>query len=81
MHVDQTKPRVLGGKPTFENGLVQCSIHDLGKKMKSQNGFGRMMFINLFRLAQEKNDTTMKNFCDNVLTIYVKHRIADYISR
>lgn len=79
LHVDHVKPKDKGGKATIENGQVLCGEHNYIKKNYDQSDFSKKIFINLYNTASEKEDHLLMSFCNDILAVYDKHKIAKHI--
>jgi len=79
IHADHIKPRDVGGASVLENGQTLCSEHNFLKKNYRQTGFGKKLFVNLYESAKAKKDKRMLNFCSEILQIFEKYHMDDYI--
>ncbi|MCX8061715.1 MAG: HNH endonuclease, partial [Anaerolineales bacterium] len=80
IHADHIIPKDFGGKAVIENGQTLCSIHNFRKKNYKQTETGKRLFIHLYELARSIGDLEMMDFCEDVLSVYEKHRINDHIA-
>ena len=79
IHVDHIKPKDLGGRAEISNGQVLCAIHNFRKKNLGQTETGKKMFMALYQLAKDSNDTHLVNFIEDVIKVYQKHNINGHI--
>ena len=79
IHADHIRSKDSGGKAEIENGQTLCAQHNFQKKNYKQTATGKKMFILLYELAKKYKDTTLQEFCADVLTTYEEHNINCHI--
>ena len=79
LHADHIKPKDLGGEAILENGQTLCSAHNFLKKNYKQTETGKKMFIRLYELAKQTNDSKITSFCADILEVFEKHGINGHI--
>lgn len=79
LHVDHIKPKDLGGKASVENGQTLCAQHNFMKKNLKQTETGKKMFIRLYELAKETNDSDVQKFCEAILQTFENFNMNGHI--
>lgn len=79
LQVDHIKPKDRGGKAEISNGQTLCASHNFKKKYYKQTETGKKMFIRLYELAKEKNDTETVIFCVQILEVFEKNNVNGHI--
>ena len=79
LHVDHIKAKDLGGEATIDNGQTLCAQHNFMKKNLKQTETGKKMFIRLYELARNQEDTPLQKFCTEVLEVFERHEVDGHI--
>ena len=80
IHADHIMPKDKGGKAIIENGQTLCAQHNFQKKNYGQTETGKKMFIRLYGLAKQQNDSATIAFCEDILETFEKHDINGHIA-
>jgi len=79
LQVDHIKPKDQGGKATIDNGETLCAQHNFQKKNYKQTESGKRYFIRLYEAAKKNNDTTLVDFCTQILEVYERNNVNGHI--
>lgn len=79
IQADHVLPKDKGGKATLQNGQTLCSSHNFLKKNFKQTEFAKRLFIRMNRVANKQKNTQIKNFAEDILKVFDKHKIDEHI--
>jgi hypothetical protein len=79
IQVDHIKPKDQGGKAEIINGETLCAQHNFQKKNYKQTESGKRFFIRLYEAAKANNDTSLKDFCTQILEVYERNNVNGHI--